>query len=129
MSDMEFLKGSRDQFEKLRPDCTWEDKAEIIRRQMAEVYGAKNLSFLLGSGCSSLMKGSEELGIPTMRFLAEEFQTLLETEAENDGGTSFVCSKKKAELKDKLGIDLSASDVSNNLEKMMATHQRESINN
>ena len=77
---MKFLKGSRDEFQKLKGESSWEDKADIIQRQMAEVFGAKNLSFLLGSGCSSLRIGDDELGISTMRFLAEEFQTLLAAE-------------------------------------------------
>ena len=76
---MKFLKGRRDEFEKLKAESSWEEKADIIQRQMAELFGSKNLSFLLGSGCSSLRSGEDELGIPTMKFLAEEFQVLLAT--------------------------------------------------
>ena len=115
---MKFLKGSRDEFEKLKDESSWEDKAEIIQRQMAEVFGSKNLSFLLGSGCSSLRHGNDELGIPTMKFLAEEFQALFAPEV--GAGQAFVSAEHKAELYDKLGIDLSADDVKDNLEQMMA---------
>lgn len=111
---MNFLKGSRDEFEKLKDGHTWEDKAEIIQRQMAEVFGAKNLSFLLGSGCSSLRRDDEEVGIPTMKFLADEFQTQVTEE------TVFVSAAEAVELKEKLGIDLSADDLKGNLEQMMA---------
>lgn len=114
---MKFLKGSRDEFEKLKDESSWEDKAEIIQRQMAEVYGSKNLSFLMGAGCSSL-RHDNELGIPTMKFLAEEFQALLAPDA--DAGQSFVSAAQKTDLYDKLGIDLSADDVKGNLEQMMA---------
>ena len=112
---MKFLKGSRDEFEKLKDESPWEDKADIIQRQMAEVFGAKNLSFLIGSGCSSLRNGDDELGVSTMKFLAEEFQSLLATEPAENGGDVFVSPAQKAELHDKLGIDLSADDVKGNL--------------
>ena len=98
---MKFLKGSRDEFEKLKNESSWDDKAEIIRRQMAEVFGSKNLSFLMGSGCSSLRQGGDELGIPTMKFLAEEFQALLAPDA--GAGQTFVSAAQKTELYDKLG--------------------------
>ena len=120
MSKLYFLKGSRDEFEKLKDESSWEDKANIIQRQMAEVFGAKNLSFLMGSGCSSLRHDDEELGIPTMKFLAEEFQTLIAADPAADAGQVFVSAAQKAELYDKLGIDLSADDVKGNLEQMMA---------
>lgn len=112
---MKFLKGSHDEFVKLKDESSWEDKADIIQRQMAGAFGAKNLSFLLGSGCSSLRVGDDELGIPTMKFLAEEFQTQLA----NGRGQVFVHAAQKAELHDKLGIDLSSDDVKGNLERMM----------
>lgn len=116
---MNFLKGTRDELEKLKDESSWEDKADIIQRQMAEVFGSKNLSFLMGSGCSSLRDGDDELGISTMKFLAEEFLTLLATEPADDGGEVFVSPAQKAELQEKLGIDLSSDDVKGNLERMM----------
>tara|TARA_B100001540_G_scaffold317725_1_gene352394 strand:+ start:193 stop:1470 length:1278 start_codon:yes stop_codon:yes gene_type:complete len=115
---MEFFKGSRDEFEKLKGEGSWKDKAKIIQRQMAEVFGSKNLSFLMGSGCSSLRPEDEDLGIPTMKFLAEEFQALLATD--DEAGLAFVNATQKAELYEKLGIDLSSDDVKGNLEQMMA---------
>lgn len=116
---MNFLKGSRNEFEKLKDGSSWEDQAAIIQRQMAEVFGSKNLSFLLGSGCSSFRHDGTELGIPTMRFLAEEFQTLLAAGPVVDAEQAFVSAEQKAELYKTLGIDLSANEVKNNLEQMM----------
>ncbi|MFN4230989.1 SIR2 family protein [Parvibaculum sp.] len=115
---MNFLKGSRNEFEKLKDGGSWEDKADIVQRQMAEVFGAKNLSFLMGSGCSSLRRDGEELGIPTMKFLAEEFKE--EIANPSDGKPIFVTEAQKAEIHKKLGIDLSADGISGNLEQMMA---------
>lgn len=40
---------------------------------ISEAMSAKNIDFLLGAGCSSLMKGDKELGISTMAPLAKEF--------------------------------------------------------
>ncbi|MAU41083.1 MAG: SIR2 family protein [Kordiimonas sp.] len=72
----------------------------------------------MGSGCSSLRPEDEDLGIPTMKFLAEEFQALLATD--DEAGLAFVNATQKAELYEKLGIDLSSDDVKGNLEQMMA---------
>lgn len=117
---MRFVKGSRDEFAKIADGDSWDEKASIVQRQMAEVFGAKNLAFLMGSGCSSLRNGDQELGIPTMKFLAEEFQGLLAA-APADGETEdFVTSAQKTELYERLGIDLSSDDLKGNLEQMMA---------
>ena len=117
---MKFLKGARDGFEKITDADSWERKADIIQQQMAEVFGAKNLSFLVGSGCSSLRTGNQELGIPTMKFLAEEFQKLLTPDLPNDETPDFVTTVQKSELNDRLGIDLSSDEVEGNLEQMLA---------
>ena len=60
-----FRKGNRDEFAKLSPEAGYDDRAEIIRRHLAEAFGSKNLSFLIGSGCSSYMHEGNDLGIPT----------------------------------------------------------------
>jgi hypothetical protein len=51
----------------------WSKGADIARQAISEAMNAKNIAFLLGAGCSSLMKGGIELGIPTMAPLAKEF--------------------------------------------------------
>ncbi|MDA5630853.1 MULTISPECIES: SIR2 family protein [Agrobacterium] len=117
---MKFLKGSRNEFEKLKPDSTWDDRAEIVRRHMAEAFGSKNLAFLMGSGCSSLQIGGVEFGIPTMGPLAKEFQTLLAEEPVDGGNGQFVNTALKTRLYDELGIDLTNDSLKGNLEQMMA---------
>ena len=53
-----------------------------IRKELTNVMSAKNLSFLLGAGCSSLKnEGGEEIGIPTMGALANEYAKLPTDEA------------------------------------------------
>lgn len=47
---------------------------DFVRDRFSEFLEVKNLSFLLGAGCSSLRKGnSQELGIPVMKELAKMF--------------------------------------------------------
>ncbi len=54
-----------------------EAKRLFFQLRIAEVFGIKNFSLLMGFGCSSLRPADNELEISTMKFLAEEFQTLL----------------------------------------------------
>jgi len=109
---MNFRKGSRDGFAKLTAENGFDGRAEIVRRHLAEVFGSRNLSFLMGSGCSSFVKEGQELGIPTMGPLAREFQDL-------PGDSVFVRSAQIDALRDRLGIDLKHPDFRDNLERMM----------
>lgn len=54
-------------------DFDWSKGIESARQVISEAMSAKNIAFLLGAGCSSLMKGGKELGISTMAPLAKEF--------------------------------------------------------
>lgn len=51
----------------------WTKGIETARQAISEAMNAKNISVLLGAGCSSLMKSGAEVGIPTMAPLAKEF--------------------------------------------------------
>jgi len=115
---LNFLKGGRDEFANLS-DADYEKRAEIVRKNLAEVFGSKNLSFLIGSGCSSLVVEGDELGIPTMGPLAQEFQAILEEQPVRPTDSSYVITAQKAELLEKLGIDLAHQDFHWNLERMM----------
>ena len=69
-----FFKGGVDQFVDRADDAfIWERAAEETRKNIAEALNAQNVSFLLGSGCSSFKLNDREFGIPTMRPLAKEF--------------------------------------------------------
>lgn len=116
---LNFLKGSCNGFDKLADGSSWEDKANVIRQQMAEVFDSKNLSFLIGSGCSSLQRDGTELGIPTMKSLAEEFQLLFDEKSTVNAEQIFVSEKQKDELYRRVGINLSANDVKDDLEEIM----------
>jgi hypothetical protein len=54
-------------------EIDWAAGVESARQAIAEALNAKNVAFLLGAGCSSLVVNKVELGIPTMAPLAKEF--------------------------------------------------------
>ncbi|RBO90436.1 hypothetical protein [Pseudochrobactrum asaccharolyticum] len=54
-------------------ELDWNKGIESARKAISEAMNAKNIAFLLGAGCSSLMKDKKELGIATMAPLAESF--------------------------------------------------------
>lgn len=113
-----FRKGSKDEFAK-SADASFNDRSDAIRRNFAEVFGSKNLSFLIGSGCSSYVKDGAEVGISTMGPLAAEFQETLQGMPGLPGVGGFVTYAERAALKDKLGIDLTHQAFRKNLERMM----------
>jgi hypothetical protein len=113
------------------PDASeldWNKGIESARQAISEAMSAKNIAFLLGAGCSSLMKDKRELGIATMAPLAKEFcgETLDARAAGFYGDPPVVgaapapwrLTKEEVDYLDKLGIDL-AKDYSRNLERLM----------
>ena len=44
----------------------WDKGPEQVRKALGEALGARNVAFLLGAGCSSMMKDGTERGIATM---------------------------------------------------------------
>jgi hypothetical protein len=113
---MHFLKGSQQVINQGDDIPNWEEQANKVRRQMSELFDAQNLSFLFGSGCSSMWKDAEEHGIPTMGPLAGEFRSWFEG---MPNLTATVTRPQKDQLLAQVGIDLSAGEYSNNLERLM----------
>jgi len=54
-------------------ELEWPAGADKVRQAIAEAMSARNIAFLLGSGCSSLRNEGTEVGISTMAALAQEF--------------------------------------------------------
>ncbi len=54
-------------------DMDWDKGVEAARQAISEALNAKNIAFLLGAGCSSLIRDGAEVGIATMAPLAKEF--------------------------------------------------------
>ncbi len=109
-------------------ELDWNKGIESARKAISEAMNAKNIAFLLGAGCSSLMKDTKELGIATMAPLANEFcgETI---EARAAGFYSDLptagaapapwrLTKYELDYLDALGVDL-AKDYSRNLERLM----------
>lgn len=109
-------------------ELDWNKGVESARQAISEAMNAKNIAFLLGAGCSSLMKDKKELGIATMAPLAKEFcgETLAARAAGFYGDPPVVgaapapwrLTKGELDYLDALGIDL-AKDYSRNLERLM----------
>ena len=109
-------------------ELDWNKGVESARQAISEAMNAKNIAFLLGAGCSSLMRDEKELGIATMAPLAKEFcgETLEARAAGFYGDPPVVgaapapwrLTKGELDYLDALGIDL-AKDYSRNLERLM----------
>jgi len=126
-------------------ELDWNKGIESARQAISEAMNAKNIAFLLGAGCSSLMRDKkvsgdkevsdkevsgdkEELGIATMAPLAKEFcgEALKAKEAVFYGDPPVVgaapapwrLTKDELDYLVALGIDL-AKDYSRNLERLM----------
>lgn len=89
---------------------------EMVRNSFNELLTSKNLAFLFGSGCSSYLVNGEERGISTMGPLA---QGLLGYEYEDEASQRGLTSEVKRTLLEELGIDLSDSEYTSNLERLM----------
>ena len=109
-------------------ELDWNKGIESARKAISEAMNAKNIAFLLGAGCSSLMKDKKELGIATMAPLAKEFcGETVEARAAgfySDPPTAgavpapWRLTKDELDYLDALGVDL-AKDYSRNLERLM----------
>lgn len=111
-----FIKGADDVVApKGGEDFDWEKGAQRVRENLHDALNAKNLAFLFGSGCSSLIVDGKQRGIDTMAPLAKEF---LGAAPGLDDGRFPSAAERKA-LANHLGFDLTSSEFSSNLERLM----------
>lgn len=112
---MYFYKGSENIFEKglnaENDDKGSNNEAYLkkIQDSFLKVLDNKNLSFLIGSGCSSFEEEGSQIGIPVMAPLTKEFYD----------STAF--KNYKDDLKTKLKIDVKDDKFSTNLELFLST--------
>jgi hypothetical protein len=107
-----FYKGCRDILSDHEEDG--KDNLDLIKKEILKIFDVKNLSFLIGAGCSSLEidqkkekeKEKIQIGIPVMSILASDFYKTLDA---NDNKY----------IKDILKIDLSKEPFKSNLEKLL----------
>lgn len=111
-----FFKGGEDVVApKGGDDFDWEKGALRVRENLHDALNAKNLAFLFGSGCSSLIVDSTQRGIDTMAPLAKEF--LGAVPGVDD--TRFPSAVDREALTKHLGLDLKAEEFASNLERLM----------
>lgn len=96
-------------------DFDWDKGALRVRESLHDALNARNLAFLFGSGCSSLVVDGKQHGIDTMAPLAKEF---LGAEPGFDD-TRFPSSAEREALTKHLGFDLKAEEFASNLERLM----------
>lgn len=106
----------------------WIGGIEIARQALSQAMNAKNIAFLLGAGCSSLIKDGKELGVSTMLPLAKEFcEETLEARATgfyaepavlNGFPAPWRLTKAELDYLEALGIRLE-NHYSRNLERLM----------
>jgi len=95
-------------------ECEWPDGADKVRQALGESLNARNVTFLIGAGCSSLKVENKEVGVPTMVPLAKEFTELLHSD-----NTVFPPAADSELLQEQFGIDIAAENYSHNLERLM----------
>lgn len=111
-----FLKGGDDIVApKSSEDFDWEKAALRVRENLHDALNARNLTFLFGSGCSSLEVDGTQRGIDTMAPLAREF---LGTSPGVDDAR-FPSAAEREALSSYLGLNLEAEEFKSNLERLM----------
>ena len=111
-----FLKGGEDVIVSNDNDTfDWEQAASKVREQLGNAMNARNVAFLLGSGCSSLYRGDKQVGIPTMAPMAKAFLDQVGTGEQSH----FVTQPERDQLMNNFGLDLSDSEYAGNLERLM----------
>lgn len=102
MSDIYFYKGQKN----LLQDKEESVAIEEIQKELLQVFDVQNLSFLFGAGCSSHVVDEEEVGIPVMAPMAEEYY----------GGLG---DEDKTYLTDTIKINIEDDMYKYNLEKFL----------
>lgn len=95
----------------------WSKGPEQVRKALGEALGARNVSFLLGAGCSSMVVADTERGIATMAPLAKEFCSAAGVDA---GGPAWAFDASDLSCLAGHGLTLTG-DYTRNLERLMET--------
>jgi hypothetical protein len=107
-----FFKGGEDVIaEKNETTFDWTRAAAKVRSHL----NAKNVAFLLGSGCSSHVDGDRQLGVPTMAPMAQAFLAKIGT----DSDRSSMSRADRDMLHETLGLSVEADEYAKNLERLM----------
>lgn len=111
-----FLKGGDDvAASRTGEEFDWEKAALRVRESLHDALNARNLAFLFGSGCSSLVVDGKQRGIETMAPLAKEFLGA----APGSDDARFPTAAEREAMTGHLGFDLRAEEFASNLERLM----------
>ena len=114
-----FLKGGVDVVApREQKKFNWEQAAAEVRGQLSDALNARNISFLLGSGCSSFFWDGEQVGIPTMERMASAFFSKMNKDEEGNT-SSYITQIECEQLQNGLGIDFTKPEYKENLERLM----------
>jgi hypothetical protein len=96
----------------------WDQAAGKVREHLNDAMNARNVAFLLGSGCSShIAADGKQVGIPTMKPMAERFVGTIGTKEK--GAEEFATQEERQALENLLGLNIAAIGYSQNLEQLM----------
>lgn len=98
-------------------ELDWESGPEKVRKALGEALGARNVAFLMGAGCSSMVVDGSERGISTMAPLAKEFCGASGSAA---GGPNWALDASDLSCLGGHGLTLTG-DYTRNLERLMET--------
>lgn len=113
-----FFKGDEDVLVTRGPKpFEWEAAAAMVRQHLSDALNASNISFLLGSGCSSLLRDGKQVGIPTMAPMASEFVGTVG----KDDDPLFTTEAERQTLLKTLGLKIVDEEYTRNLERLMET--------
>lgn len=100
----------------------WDKGPDHVRKALAEALGARNVSFLLGAGCSSMVIDGTERGISTMAPLAKEFCNASAKIEDDDDlhGTNWALDASDVSCLASHGLALTG-EYTRNLERLMET--------
>ena len=93
----------------------WQQAASKVRAAISDAMNARNVAFLLGSGCSSYQTGETQVGVPTMASMASAYIN----HTGEPGDNIFVTEAEKASLQSTLGLQFTRDEYSRNLEMLM----------
>ena len=101
----------------------WGKGEELVRKSLGEALNARNVAFLLGAGCSSLVRDGHECGISTMAPLAKDFCSHPKVELDDDLNVitppDWALDAADIAFLGGLGAKLDGTEYSRNLERLM----------
>jgi len=107
-----YFRGARPSLTASSDEPGWDEAMRAVRKDVSDALSSKHVSFLMGSGVSSLRsEDGTELGIATMAPLAIEF-----LDSQDPTGLS---ENEIAVLVGELGIDVADTQYVHNLESLM----------